>query len=296
MCPTLSHTSSVLRYSDCWHAQPPSASNDTCGEHYPDNLSSDEGGSSDLDDFNIAITHDRNTKLKERHVVEKFFKNIRELESLADHKTRSWLGHLPFCMREDAIPLFVDGDDYSDDSEDYQLHPHYTLLELGETTRKPHNELCRLSIDGNTLEDPNLVIGVGRLFVNVGNGKAERTSKWTGYEVFVDKELALWMVFDRHSIDPRAADWYPFPCWLSHPTLQDSGDEQRVPKERLFDIACFLPSLRDLADADFKTASEKVQEKIRCGEMRVCQVERSEIDKLLETELALQEVSVDIPN
>ena len=229
-------------------------------------------------------------------MVEKFFTEIRELKSLADQKTRSWLGNLPFSMREDAIPLFVDGDD----SEDYQLHPHYTLLELGKNARRPHNELCRLSIDGNMLEDPNLGIGIGRLFVNVGNGRAGRTSKWTGYEVFVDKELALWMVFDRHSIDPRAAHWYPFPCRLSHPTLQDSDDEQRLnsctSKERRFDIACFLPSLRDLANAEFKTASEKVQEKIRCGEMRVCQVERSEIDKLLETDLASQQVSVGIPN
>lgn len=263
-------------------------------------MSNDEDNFGDFGDFVIAITHDRNTKLKERHMVQKFFKEVREHESLADQKTRSWLGHLPFAMREDAIPLFVDGDDYSDDSEDYQLHPHYTLLELGKTARRPHNELCRLSMNGNTLEDPALVIGIGRLFVNVGNGKAGRTSKWTGYEVFVDKELALWMVFDRRSIDPRAADWYPFPCRLSHETLRDSDDEQRgmsyTSKERRFDIACFLPSLRDLANAEFKTSKEKVQEKIRCGDMRVCQVERSEIDKLLETGLAPQEVSVNIPS
>ena len=85
-------------------------------------------------------------------MVKKFFNDIRELQSLVDHKTRSWLGNLLFCMREDAIPLFVDGDDSRDDSEDYQLHPHYTLLELGKTARRHHNELCRLSIDGHTLE------------------------------------------------------------------------------------------------------------------------------------------------
>ena len=200
-------------------------------------------------------------------------------------------------MQEDAIPLFVDGDDSRDDSEDYQLQSHYTWIEVGKTATHPDNDLCRLPINGNTLEDPNLVIGIGRLFVNFRNAKAERTSKWTGYEVFVDKELALWMVFDRHSNNPRAEDWYPFPCRLSHTTLQDSSEEQRVmsytSSERRFDIACFLPSLRDLANADFKTASEKVQEGNRCGDMRVCEVERKEIDKLLETELDLQEVSVD---
>ena len=269
----------------------PAASDSTRGRHYPDNSSDDEN---DFGDYDIAITHDRNAKLKGRHMVEKFFKDVREHKSLSDHKTRSWLGDLPFYMREDAIPLFVDGDDSGDDSKDYQLHPCYTLLELGKTATQPQDEIFRLSIDDIVLEVPNLVIGIGRLFVNVSNGKAGRTSKWTGYEVFVDQELALWMVFDRHSIDPRAANWYPLPCRLSHSNLQDSGDEQRVLsyelKERLFDIACFLPSLRDLADAEFKTASEKVQKTSQSGKMRVGQVERSEIDKLLETELAPQEV------
>ena len=94
-------------------------------------------------------------------------------------------------MREDAIPLIVDGDDHSDDLVDYQLHPHYNLLELGKTARKPHNELCRLSINDNTLEDPTFVVGTGRLFVYVGNGRAGRTIKCTDYEIFVDNELAL---------------------------------------------------------------------------------------------------------
>ena len=167
-------------------------------------------------------------------------------------------------MREDVIPLFVDGDDHRDDSVDYQLHPHYTWLEVGKTATEPDNELCRLSINGDTLEDLNLVIGIGRLFVNFRNDKAERISKWTGYEVFVDKELALWMAFDRHANNPRAKDWYPVPCRLSHTNLENSGDEERImsstSKERQFDIACFLPSLRDLANAEFRTASEKVQQ------------------------------------
>ena len=180
------------------------------------------------------------------------------------------------------------------------MHSHYTFLEVGKTAAEPHNKLCRLSINGNTSEHPNLVIGIGCLFFDLGNGKAERNSGWAGYKVFLDKELALWLVFDRLSIDPQAKDWYPFPCRLSHPTLQDSGDEQRVisstSKERRFDIVYFLPFLHDLANAELKKASEKVQEKIPCGEMRVCQVERGEIDKLLETESAPQEVSVDNPN
>jgi hypothetical protein len=160
-----------------------------------DNPSSDESDFGDLacplDDFDIAITHDRNTKLKKRQLVKKFFEDICELRSLPDQKTIDWLGNVPFCMREEAIPLFVDGNDYRDDSVDCQLHPHYTSLELGRTARRPHNELCRLSIDGNTLEDPDLIIGIGRLFVNIGDGRGGRISKWTGYEVFVDEMLAL---------------------------------------------------------------------------------------------------------
>ena len=131
-------------------------------------------------------------------------------------------------MREDAIPLFVDGDDSRDDLEDYQLHPHYTWMEVGKTATEPHNELCRFSINGNTLEDPNLGIGIGRLFVNFRNAKSGRTSKWTGCEVFVDRKLALWMVFDRHSNIPQAENWYPVSCRLSHMILQDSGDEERL--------------------------------------------------------------------
>ena len=106
----------------------------------------------------------------------------------------------------------------------------------------------------------------------------------------MDQELALWMVFDRRSIDPRAAGWYPLPCRLLRPFLKDAGAERRnlsyVSKEPPFDIACFLPSLRDLAEAEFETASEKIQEKPRSGEVRVCQVERSEVEKLLETKSA----------
>ena len=203
-------------------------------------------------------------------------------------------------MREDAIPLFVDGDDCRDDSVDYQLHPHYTLLELDKTARRPHTELCRLSINGDRIENPPFVIGIGRLFVNVGNGEAGRTSKWTGYEVFVDKQLALWMVFDRHSIDPRAADWYPYSCRLSHSTLQDSDEGPRVircaPEERRFDIGCFLPCLRDLANAKFTTASEKVQEYKWCGEIRVCQMERSETVYLIELPEAMLNAVTDYLN
>ena len=71
----------------------------------------------------------------------------------------------------------MNGNSHGDDSEDYQLHPHYTLLELSKAAAQPHSELCRLSIDDSVLEDPDLVIGIGRLFVNTGDHRAGRTSK-----------------------------------------------------------------------------------------------------------------------
>ena len=215
-------------------------------------------------------------------MVKKFLQDVRKHKSLADHETRSWLGNLPFHMRKDAIPLFVDGDDSGDDSKEYQLHPCYTFLELRKEATRPHNELLRLYINNNMLEAPDLVIGIGRLFVNYRIGEAGRTSKWTGYEVFVDRELALWMVFDTQSLNPRAADWYPLPCRLSHSIPADSDDAQRalsyVSKERRLDIACFLPSLRDLADAKFKTAGEMVRKTRKSGKMTVGEVEQSEAE------------------
>lgn len=150
----------------------------------------------DPDDHDIATTHDDNSKLKERDEVKRFFEEAREHKSLAELGTREWIGCLPLDMSQEAIPLFVD----VDSSTDYQLHPHYTTLELRNAVLQPHPEIFRLSIDGTTLKDPNLVCGIGRLFVNSDNAETGRTSRWTGYEVFVDNNLALWMVFDRSSI------------------------------------------------------------------------------------------------
>lgn len=96
MCPTSSHTPlycDILTADMLNHHQPPIVpAGDTIRTIRP-----------------ATKTHDRNVKLKGRHVVEKFFKDVREHKSLADHKTRSWLGNLPFYIPEDAIPLLVDG-------------------------------------------------------------------------------------------------------------------------------------------------------------------------------------------
>ena len=139
-----------------------------------DELSDDEGVTNDYD---IATLHERNAVLEKRATVKSFQEEIDECKSLADDKTRDWLTNLPFYQRKEAFPLFTDGESSRDDSTDYQLHPHYTLLEFSKTAVHPHNSLCRLQKDDVILDDPGLVVGIGRLFVNVRNGKGGRTTK-----------------------------------------------------------------------------------------------------------------------
>ncbi|CAF9941058.1 MAG: hypothetical protein HETSPECPRED_002859 [Heterodermia speciosa] len=246
-------------------------------------LSDDE---SVIDDYDIATLHERNAVLMERATVKSFQKGIDGCKSLADDKTRDWLTNLPFYQRKEAFPLFTDGEKSRDDSTDYQLHPHYTLLEFSKTAVQPHDSLCRLQKGDVILDDPDLVVGVGRLFVNIRNGKGGRTTKWTGYEVFVDQKLAVWVVFDRSSNDPRAAGWYPELCELLPPIPQRPNNKQNI------DIACFLSSLHNVGHAQSKEASQNGFEKARdmvenskqLGKMTVCQVEHSEAKRLLEAE------------
>ncbi|KAI9888236.1 MAG: hypothetical protein M1814_000941 [Vezdaea aestivalis] len=237
-----------------------------------------------LDDYDIAITHDSNIELKGRNMVKSFFHNVRKYKSLSDSETRRWLENLPFHMRKDAIPLFVDGNS-EDNSIEYQLHPSYTFLEPIKAATRPHTQFFRLYTNDHLLESPDLVMGIGRLFANYRNGDERRTSKWTGYEVFVDQTLALWMVFDTRSINPRALDWYPQPCRLSLLISSDSDetgkDPRDVSEERRYDIACFLPSLCDLPNFEFERAWKTVQKTGKSGKMTIGLVDKSEAEKRL---------------
>jgi hypothetical protein len=218
MDPTGKNVSSLdVRDDSGWHS-----SGDDSGWHSSDDEFDIED---DGNDHDMAITHVRSAQLGGKPMLERFFNDVSEHTSLADQRTRSWLGDLPFSMHKDAIPLFADGDASDDDSKDYKLHPCYTFLELSKSAKLPHNHLLRLCIDGTVLDVPKLVVGIVRLFVNVSNGGAGRTSKWTGYKVFADQQLALWMVFNRQSIYPPAADWYPLPCRFSLPNPQPSDHE-----------------------------------------------------------------------
>ncbi len=114
----------VSRCLHCSQNQPSAASGSLGEKHYSDHPLDDDGDIGGFDDYDIANRHDCNTELEKRPKVKQFFKDAREHESLADPKTRSWLGSLPHDMREEAIPLFVDRE------VAYPLHPSYTWLEL----------------------------------------------------------------------------------------------------------------------------------------------------------------------
>jgi len=228
----------------------------------------DEGN--EFCDYDIAITHHRNTELKEQ--LNQFLQDAQKHNSLRDPQTRSWLVDLPFSMRKDVIPLFTHGDTSGDASEDYQLHPGRTWLDVDTAAAQPHKELFCLMKDDETLPAPITVIGIGRLFINTSADTGKRTSKWTGYEVFVDQELALWIVFDRKSHYPPAADWYPVPIRLGH------DDEPQVGP---FDIARLLPSLHDLANASFKGARDTVQQTMDSGKMKLGLIAQKDVERLL---------------
>lgn len=187
-------------------------------------------------------------------------------------------------MRKDVIPLFTHGDDSGDASEDYQLHPCRTWLDVDTTAAQPDKELFCLIKDDKTFKDLGsviVVIGIGRLFINASTGIGGRTSKWTGYEVFVDQKLALWIVFDRKSRYLPAADWYPVPIRLC------SDNEQQVGP---FDIACLLPSLHNLANTSFERVRGTVQKTMDSGKMKLGLIAQEEVRLLFQTTIASQVV------
>lgn len=191
----------------------------------PASASSDESDSEDGDDspkfgraaayaaneYDLAVEHFRNQELRQRDVVKEFFAKIKTMESsLWDQDTREWLALLPFHIREEAIPLLESNIDGV--FEDYQLHPSYSWLTPGKSAKDPDFLFYRLSCAENisiALQIPNLFIPLGRLFVNAKNGKGNRFDKercnsnrsrltrWTGYELFLGNDKAVWMVLRR---------------------------------------------------------------------------------------------------
>lgn len=224
-------------------------------------------------DYDLAVTHSRNKELRQRDGVKQFFAKLNTIESLWDQETRKWLGSLPYHMRREAIPLLESNIDGV--FEDYQLHPSYSWLTRGKTAKDPDLMLYRLSCaEKVTLQIPNLFIPLGRLFVNAENGNRfakrcnsnrSRLTRWTGYEIFISSDLAVWIVFDEDSFISHARPWYPVSSGITQ--FCKCG------------IARLLPSLSELEHATVEDAIESIKVTYQAGKMRIDEVEKSEVQK-----------------
>ncbi|KAI1162110.1 hypothetical protein F5B18DRAFT_625302 [Nemania serpens] len=234
-----------------------------------------EGSGSDDDgDFDIAINHTSNADLRALDKVQGFFNDIKDLKSLEDLNTFEWLSRLPLDMNDEMIPLFED--DAS--ATGYQLQPCFTDLALGDFAANPHPDIFSLSVDGervalNNSDLPQLVMGIGRLFVNVDCGDQGRLSKWTGYEVFVDYELGLWMIFNSESRSHDHNGWYQFSFKLA--TSQNQRPQDGDP---MFDYAKFCDSLCRIASTSFDDARALFEKTKSWGMVSVSQVEKDDIN------------------
>ncbi|KAI0537830.1 hypothetical protein GGR58DRAFT_470037 [Xylaria digitata] len=227
-------------------------------------------------DFDIAINHKRNADLRSRDKAQQFFEDVQNLKSLADLSTRDWLGRLPLDLCDEVIPLFDD----DDSSTGYQLHPSFTNIALGSSDSDPHPDVFSLSVDGekgriNKSYGPGVVMGIGRLFVNTSCADNGRLSKWTGYEVFVDHELGLWMVFDNQSKFHDHDGWYQFDCKLVSPQSQQPPE-----REPIFDYAKFCDPIRDVSSNSFNKALELAEKTKTLGAARMSQVSKKDINNL----------------
>ncbi|KAF2972762.1 hypothetical protein GQX73_g711 [Xylaria multiplex] len=239
----------------------------------------------DVGDFDIAVNHTRNKDLRAREKVEKFFRDVQTLKSLADPSTCEWLGGFPLDMYNEVFPLFDD----DDSSTGYQLHPSFTNLPLQIPAANPHPEIFCLSVAGEKISlnesfGPHLVMGIGRLFVSTNCGNDGWLSKWTGYEVFVDYDLGLWMVFDDQSKSHNHGGWYQFGCKLLSPQSQDLQDG-----ERTFGYAKFCNKIGNISSNSFDNAMELVRKTQTSGSARINQIGREEIIETLHIRPALMD-------
>lgn len=125
-----------------------------------------------------------------------------------DEQTMEWLGDLPFNMNTDAIPLFED----PETETDYQLHPCYPRLPIGQRVQDPNLYLHYLYSDEDFYFKSAYVIPLGRLFINIKTkpderDKIPRLSKWTGCEVFLDRGFQILVAFNRNSLTERQHGW-----------------------------------------------------------------------------------------
>lgn len=221
-------------------------------------------------EWDIAVIHERNEKLRCQENVKQFFDRVSTIKSIWDPATRTWLRSLPHNMHGESIPLFQNSDDET--LEDYQLHFSYSWLNPGKTAEEPDLDFYHLPYTKpDELQKPYLFVPLGRLFVNMRadnhlrkrcKSNLSRLTRWTGYEVFVRNDLALWIVFDKNSLDRDAKPWYPVSCSITKPFES---------------IACLLPSLSELERATYENAKRSIENTYQAGEMYIDEVEKSKV-------------------
>ncbi|KAI0100559.1 hypothetical protein GGR51DRAFT_532416 [Nemania sp. FL0031] len=177
-------------------------------------------------------------------------------------------------MHDIAIPLFRD--EKSD--EDYQLHPSYSRLKMNIRPNDCIPGIFGLSAknteDVTELQKIRFFIPLGRLFVNAQNGNCfnkrcnsflSRITRWTGYEVFLGSDLAIWIVFDAQSLTRGAEPWYPVSC----------GITERIQRAS---IARLLPRFADLETAEFEDAVSSAEEMRWAIEVQISYVKKEDGD------------------
>jgi hypothetical protein len=182
-------------------------------------------------------------------------------------------------MSEEAIPLFFFENYGKRPREDYQLHPCYTWRKGVKHVEKPHVDLLRLSSEDETEKVPEIlgiVMCLGRLFVRAKILPTRYRPRWTGYEVFVDNSLNLWMIFDKASISSPDKDRHPYRCLLSNPFRLEqyvSGEENTD----FVDIArlCHLHDIDARLGASIEeVANTACDTSIRFEKLQVDQIDR----------------------
>ena len=199
----------------------------------PDDVSSQPDIADDSSDthpyrheYDLANVHASNEELRGRDAVKRFLQEVSKHKILLNDDTECWLGRL--IDGKEAVPLFTLAS--GSVREDYQLHSGSSDLELDKAEKVPSFDLFYLSIDEKAAREAResgnsdilgVVMVLGRLFVRGAGESRKKYAKWTGYEVLVDAELQLWMVFDKTSTDSEDRSIYPVICTLADPFDQD---------------------------------------------------------------------------
>ena len=241
-------------------------------------------------DADIASSHETNYELRERVAVESFFETVKKIDTFKNSDERDWVGSLPSKMFKEPIPLFTD----FDTGTDYQLHFSYTKMRAlpTYTSLKPKqndsdnvpdyyvHSLLHISngSEVDLVSELDMVIPLGKLFVNESG-----RSKWTGYEVFVSSDMAIWMIYALDENDMQ--NWDPADCSLSRVVpVPGSAKAEQTGKAPGFKLACLWHSLKTLDTATFKDAAILVgasQSRFYMGTFQLLEISMYEVSRAL---------------